>query len=162
MINKGEAISGMRNPCSALGRWESSRAIEPPKIFILTVRGRLKPPRLLENLKQPCRAHAATNTHGANHVFRAATLALDQRMTNHPRTGHAIRMSDRNCATVHIQDVVGDAQNITRLDDLNRKGFVQFPQPDVIHRQPMRLEQRRHRIDLDQYPSRPAHSPTPT
>ena len=61
------------------------------------------------DLKQTRGAHALGHTHGAHYVLGSPTFSLDQGMPDHARTTHAKRVAYGNGATVHVQDVIGNA-----------------------------------------------------
>src|SRR6185312_5394552 len=58
------------------------------------------------HFEQSGRALATTDAHGDHHVLHAAALTLDQRMTDQPRPGRAIRVPERDGAAIHIQTIV--------------------------------------------------------
>ncbi|MNZ71419.1 hypothetical protein D3C78_897800 [compost metagenome] len=58
-------------------------------------------------------------------------------MTNHARTAHAVRMADSNRTTVDVKFRRINAQGLRAVQHLAGKGFVDFPQADVIHAQPV-------------------------
>src|SRR5690348_16738977 len=98
---------------------------------------------LLDDLEQPRGAHAAADTHGDDGEFRAAPLALDQRVTREPRAGHAVRVAQRDRAATDVQLVIRDAELVPTVDDLHGESFVQFPQVDVGHLLARALQQLR-------------------
>jgi hypothetical protein len=59
--------------------------------------------------------------------------ACKQGMTHKSLTAHAIGMSDRNRATIHIQFVIWDAQAVPTVNHLDGKGLVQFPKINVVY-----------------------------
>ena len=58
--------------------------------------------RHLSDFEQARSAHTAADAHGADDIFRAAALALDQGVADHARAGHAVRMADGNRAAIDI------------------------------------------------------------
>src|SRR4051812_33488815 len=101
-------------------------------------------PWLLQHLEQTRGAHAAADAHGNNGVFRLAAAAFDQRVAGEARTRHAVGVADRNRAAVDIDLVRIDAELVAAIDHLHRKGFVQFPEVDVVDTEAVALEQPRH------------------
>ena len=65
-------------------------------------------------------------------------------MADHTGARHAIGVADRNGTTIDVQVFVRDAQTIAAVQHLNRKGFVQLPQVDVVHFQAVGFQQLRH------------------
>src|SRR6267378_3172478 len=105
---------------------------------------RLGTSRLLHDLKQPGRAHAAADAHRDDDLFGAAPLAFDERVADEPLAGHPVWMSDGNRAAVDVQSIVGDAQAVATVDHLDGERFVQLPQIDVLDLRAGLLEQLRH------------------
>src|SRR5881394_1117301 len=99
----------------------------------------------LQHFEQTRRAHAATHAHRDHDVAHAAALALDERMAHQPRTGHAVRMPDGNCATIDVEAFLGNTEALAAVDHLHGEGLVEFPQADVIDAQPEALQQPRYR-----------------
>src|SRR5690242_15521088 len=99
------------------------------------------------HLEQPGGAHAAADAHRADDELRAAPPALDQRVPDHARPGHAVRMADRDRAAIDVEPVVRDAESVAAIDDLAGKRLVQFPQIDVVDLETVLLEQLRHGKD---------------
>src|SRR5690606_7450417 len=99
----------------------------------------------LQHLEQAGGAHAAADAHRADHELGVAALALDQRVADVTRTGHALGMPDRECGTVDVQELVRDAEPVPAVDHLHGEGLVQLPEPDVIHPEPGPLQELRHR-----------------
>ena len=72
--------------------------------------------RLHDDLEQPGGTHAAADAHGDHHQLRAAALAFDQRMAHEPRARHAIRMTQRDGAAIHVEPVVRNAELVAAVD----------------------------------------------
>src|SRR3546814_3555375 len=71
-------------------------------------------------------------------------------MADHTRTGHAVGMPNRDGAAADVESFYGNTEAILAIEHLHRKGFVQFPEPDVIDAEAETLEQlgnREHRAD---------------
>src|SRR4051794_35774469 len=100
---------------------------------------------LLNNLEQTGRTHAAADAHGDDRVPGLAATALDQRVTGEPRARHPIGMADRNRAAIDVKLLRVDAELVATVDHLHGKGFVQFPEIDVLDLETVALEQPRHR-----------------
>src|SRR4051812_42394488 len=66
-------------------------------------------------------------------------------MAGEARAGHAVGMADRDRAAVDVDLVRIDAELVAAIDHLHRKGFVQFPEVDVVDAEAMTLQQPRHR-----------------
>src|SRR6266536_5139911 len=96
------------------------------------------------NLEQSGCAHAAADAHGDDAVLGAAPLALDQDVAGHARPRHAVGMADGDGAAVDVEALVGDAEPIPAIQYLDGEGFVEFPDVDVVHLEPVLLEQLRH------------------
>ena len=56
-------------------------------------------------------------------------------------------MADRDRAAVGVQAIHRHAEPIAAVDDLRRERFVQLPHVDVVHLQPVLLQQLRHGED---------------
>ena len=61
-------------------------------------------------------------------------------MACQPLATHAIGVTHGNGAAVHIQQLRGNAQFVAAIKHLHRKGFVQFPQVDVLDGQAQTLQ----------------------
>src|SRR5437867_3477238 len=97
------------------------------------------------HLEEARGAHASTDAHRADDQPGAATLALDERVADHTRPAHPVRMPDGDRAAVDVQAIHGDAELVPAVEHLHRKGFVELPEIDVAHLQAVALEQARHR-----------------
>src|SRR5215471_874033 len=87
----------------------------------------------LRYFKQPGRAHAAADAHCDHHILDTAALALDQRVTNQARPGHAVGMANGNGTAVDVETLHGNPQLIAAVDSLHGECLVEFPEPDVVH-----------------------------
>src|SRR5579864_5869560 len=96
-------------------------------------------------LEQAGRSLTTANAHGDDAELRVAPRHLIRERANHARTGHAKRMPDRNRAAVHVELLRIDAEAVAAVDHLNGKGFVELPQVNVVHLEPLALEKLRHR-----------------
>src|SRR4051794_28654154 len=76
-------------------------------------------------------AHAAADAHRHHRELRAAPLAFDERVPGKPRPGHAVRMADRDRTAIHVEPVVGNAELVAAVDDLDRERLVELPQVDI-------------------------------
>src|SRR5207302_648858 len=83
------------------------------------------------HLEQRGGSHSAPNAHRHDDVLRAAAASFDQRMAGKARSRHAIRMADRDRATVDVESLVWDADLVATVDHLHSECFVQFPQVDI-------------------------------
>src|SRR6266496_4153321 len=61
-----------------------------------------------------------------------------------PRRLPSIRMWPVMRAPVDVEALVGDAEPIPAIQYLDSEGFVEFPDVDVVHLEPVLLEQLRH------------------
>src|ERR1700693_2221163 len=86
-------------------------------------------------LEQPGRAHSAAHAHRHDGVAHAAAPALEQRVTDEPRPGHAVRMPDGNPAAIDVQALGIDAETLLAVDHLDGEGLVELPESDVVDRQ---------------------------
>src|SRR5713101_1776181 len=91
----------------------------------------------LRHLEQAGGAHAAADAHRADDELGAPPLALDQCVPDHPRPRHAVGMADRDRAAIDVELVIGDAEPVSAIDHLAGERLVQFPQIDVVDRQPV-------------------------
>src|SRR5216684_7585565 len=53
-------------------------------------------------------------------------------------------MPDRNCAAVHVEEFIGDAEFVAAINHLASEGLVQLPESDVFHLETVALEQLGH------------------
>ena len=68
-------------------------------------------------------------------------------MTYQSCTGHAIGVTNGDAATVDVVNVGVDAQLIAAVNGLAGKGFIQFPQSNIVNLQTMLFEQFRHGVN---------------
>src|SRR3546814_10387265 len=87
------------------------------------------------------RSHSAADTHCHHDVPGATPFPLDQGMADHTRTGHAVGMRNRDGAAADVESFDGNTEAILAIEHLHRKGFVQFPEPDVIDAETETLSQ---------------------
>ena len=59
------------------------------------------------DLEQAGGALAATDAHRDDGIFRAASLAFDQRVAGHACAAHAVGMADRDGATIDVEAIIG-------------------------------------------------------
>ena len=107
----------------------------------------IKGVRALRDFEKACRAHAATDAHGADDVLGAPAFPFDQGVTHHAGAAHAVGMANRNSAAVHVQVLVRDAELIPAVENLNRESFVELPKVDVVHLETRAFQKFRHCID---------------
>src|SRR4029079_19482625 len=88
--------------------------------------------RALCDLEQSRRAHAATYTHRNDDVLHAATLTFEQRMVHQSCARHAVRMADRDSATIDVELRGIDAKLVPAIQRLHCKRLVDLPQADVV------------------------------
>src|SRR2546426_1078052 len=50
-------------------------------------------------------------------------------------------MADRDGAAIDVEPLVGDPEPVATIDHLHGKGFVELPDVDVVHLEPVLLEQ---------------------
>ena len=60
-------------------------------------------PSCLRNLKKASHSHATTDTHGDNDMLDSSTFAFDERMADHPRAAHTVRVADRNRTAINVE-----------------------------------------------------------
>src|SRR5271155_260512 len=70
-----------------------------------------------------------------------AALTLDQRVADHARAGHAVRMTDRNGAAIDIVPLGIDTEPVAAVKSLHGKGLVELPQPDILEFEPVLPQQ---------------------
>src|SRR5262249_38550865 len=102
------------------------------------------------NLKEPGGAHAAADAHGDDSALGIAPAHFDQNGTHNTYAAHAVGVADRDGAAVDVELVLRNAEAVTAVEHLARERFVEFPQIDVVHGEPLLLEQlghREHRAD---------------
>src|SRR5258708_12431881 len=101
----------------------------------------------MDDFEQACGAHAATDAHRHNRVFRLAPAALDQGVARQTRTGHAIGMTTRDPPAVHVELFRIDAELVAAIDHLHRERLVQLPEIDIVDGQAVSFEKPRHGVD---------------
>src|SRR6478752_9859820 len=62
-------------------------------------------------------------------------------MTCHAGSRHPVWMAERDGAAADVEPVIRDAQSIPAINHLAGKGFVQLPQVDIVHLEPMTPQQ---------------------
>src|ERR1700742_2783303 len=92
-------------------------------------------------------SHAAADAHGDDGIFGLAPAALDQSMAGEACASHSVGMADRNRAAVDVELVGIDAELVAAIDHLDRKGFIEFPEIDVVDLQAVALEPPRYGDD---------------
>src|SRR5262249_15831788 len=95
----------------------------------------------LMNLKEPGGAHAAADAHGDNRALGLAPAPFDQNVAHHARAAHAVGVADRDGAAVDVELVLRNAEAVAAVEHLARERFVEFPQIDVVHGEPLLREQ---------------------
>src|ERR1700760_200286 len=93
------------------------------------------------DFEEPCGTHAAGHAHRDDRVFHAAPAALDKDVSHEARAGHTERMTDGNCAAVHVKTLGRNLETPLAIDRLRCERFVELPQANVVHREPMTREQ---------------------
>src|SRR6202030_1005254 len=94
-----------------------------------------------QDLEEPGRAHAATDAHRDDNITNPAALTLDQRVTDHARAGHPVRVTDRNGAAVDIVPLGIDAEPVAAVQSLHGEGLVELPEPDILDLEPVLPQQ---------------------
>src|SRR5574343_1610288 len=117
----------------------------PPTKYKKQRAGSIMPPALVwirhprdsasEHFEDAAGTHAAADAHGQGNAAGSPALAFDQGVARQALARHAVGMTHRNGATVDVQAVGRDAQLVAAIQHLHRKGFVEFPQVDVVDRQ---------------------------
>src|SRR5579863_3888017 len=95
----------------------------------------------LENLEKTRRPHAAADAHRDNAIACSAPPPFVEQVANATRAGHAVGMTDRDGPARDVEPVVGDAKRVTAIKNLRGKSLVQFPDADIVDRQPVPFEQ---------------------
>src|SRR5438105_13416480 len=98
-------------------------------------------------LEQAGGAHAAADAHGDDRALRLAAAAFDQDMPGHARAAQAVRMPDGDGAAIDIELVRRNAEAVAAVQHLTGERFVELPQVDVVHGEPLLLEQLRYGED---------------
>src|SRR5204862_6438264 len=83
---------------------------------------------VLQDLKQPGRAHSPADARRRDDVFRAATLAFDEDVTGQPGAGDAVGVAGRDCAAVDVQEGVRDPSLVAAVVDLHGVRLVMLPE----------------------------------
>ena len=91
--------------------------------------------RGLQDFENACSAHTATDAHRHANALGTTAFALDQGMAGQALTCDAVRMADGNGAAVDVEPVHGNAQLVGAIQHLHSKGFVEFPQINVVDAQ---------------------------
>src|SRR4030088_3218280 len=78
----------------------------------------------MDDFEQACGAHAATDAHRHNRVFRVAPAALDQGVARQTRSGHAIGMTNRDRTAIHVQLFRIDAELVAAINYPPRERLV--------------------------------------
>src|SRR5213594_710439 len=86
----------------------------------------------LGHFEEARRPHPTADAHGADDIARPASLALDQRVADHPRAAHAVRVPDGDGATVDVEPLHREAEPVAAVDHLDGEGLVQLPEVDVV------------------------------
>ncbi|MCY1232254.1 hypothetical protein D9M72_447350 [compost metagenome] len=89
------------------------------------------------------RAHAAGGTHGHDAILGFAAASFQQDVAGLARARHAIRVTDGNRAAVDVDALQRQAKLVNAIQRLAGKGFVEFPQVDVIDGKLVAFEQAR-------------------
>ena len=92
-------------------------------------------------LEQPGSALTASHTHSHDPVTRFPAYHFIGERAHHTRPRHTKRMADRDRSAVDIELRRIDSQTVAAVHNLHRKGFIQFPQIDVVDFQVMALEE---------------------
>src|SRR5579885_1894025 len=108
------------------------------------------PRQRVEMAGSPAREVAAGDAHRDHDMAHAAALTFDQRVSDHARARHAVGMADRNRTAIDIVTLGVDAEPVAAIKRLHGKRLVQFPQTDVVDREPVLRQQfgdGKHRAD---------------
>src|ERR1700682_4613348 len=97
--------------------------------------------------KQTSRTHSTCGAHGDDAVFRFAPASFHQNVADLTRTRHAVRMTDRDGTTVHVETRLRQTEDIDAIGRLATKCFVELPKVNVVDAQVVALEQARHGLD---------------
>jgi hypothetical protein len=92
--------------------------------------------RLRTTPRRPCRRPHTCH----DDVTRAESLAGQQRMAREPLPAHAERMSNGDGAAIDVEPLIGNAEPIATVEHLHGEGFIELPEPDVLHREPGTLQ----------------------
>src|SRR5438034_1082537 len=90
------------------------------------------------------RTHATADAHGHDHPAHTAATTFEQRVPDETATGHAVGVADRDATAVDVELVGIDLERVAAVDDLAGERLVQFPEADVLDREPGVREQLRH------------------
>src|SRR2546426_11710018 len=104
------------------------------------------PITLVARLEEPGRALPAADAHRHHAVARLAAQHLVGDGADHARARHAERMPDGDRAAVDVQLRGIETERVATVDDLRGEGLVELPEVDVLDREPVTLQQLRHRV----------------
>src|SRR5438093_3346663 len=94
----------------------------------------------VDNFEQASSTHATANTHRNNSILGLTPAALDQGMAGHPRSGHAVGMTDCDRSAIDVKLFRVNPELVAAIDHLHRKRLIQLPQIDIIDLKSMTLE----------------------
>src|SRR5260370_23083442 len=78
-------------------------------------------------------------------MFCLERLSIEQEVAGRARTGYPIGMAYRVRAAVDVELVRIDAESVSAINHLDRIGFVQLPQIDIVDFQAVSLQKPRYR-----------------
>src|SRR3974390_1828564 len=96
------------------------------------------------HLEQPGAPHSSSHAHRRDHPLRGTTASLEERMADEASPRDPEWVTERNGAAVHVETIGRDAESIATVDDLHRKGLIEFPKVDVVHAQAAAAKELRH------------------
>ena len=65
----------------------------------------------MNEFEQAGRAHSASGAHGDHAVFRFAPASFHQDVADLTRARHAVRMTDRDRTAIHVETILGQAED---------------------------------------------------
>ncbi len=74
-------------------------------------------------------------------------MPFDEGVTYHARAAHAEGMPDGDGTAVDVEQLVGDAELVATIQDLDSEGLVELPQVHVVHTDPSAFQQPRYGKD---------------
>src|SRR3974377_1275075 len=101
----------------------------------------------MHDLEKPGRAHAAPDAHRDHREPGLAPAPLNEDMPGLSRSRHAIGVTDRDRAAVHIQPFMRQPETVHAVKHLAGECFIQFPEVDLVDLESLAFEQPRYGED---------------
>src|SRR5262245_3181717 len=102
-------------------------------------------PCMLSDLEKSRGSHPAADAHRDDDVLDAAPLSFDEGVPDHAGPRHAEGVTDGDGPAVDVEVLHRNAQLVAAVHRLAGESFVELPEADVVHLEPLPLEQERYR-----------------